>query len=59
MIVDLIVLINAIVIVVDFYLNRDGELSPAATTAIEVGFTAVFVVEAAAKLFAVGPRAYW
>jgi hypothetical protein len=57
--IDAVIVINGALIVIDFYVNEFNQLDRSSILAIEVAFTAVFVFEALAKLFVMGPRGYW
>jgi hypothetical protein len=57
--VDVVIVINCILIVVDFYLNHFNQLDRSSVLAIEIAFTTVFALEALSKVFVMGPTGYW
>lgn len=57
--VDAVIVVNGVLIVIDFYVNQFNQLDRSSILAIEVAFTCVFVFEALSKLFVMGPRSYW
>jgi hypothetical protein len=57
--VDIVIVINCVLIVVDFYLNHFNQLDRSSVLAIEIAFTTVFALELFSKVFVMGPRGYW